>query len=120
VASVVLGYDLGQNWHNGARLFVESGRPLQPVCAENCPPAAGQRSVSVTPSGNLPVFWRLDARLEKKWLFTAGRWLGATLECFNVFDRREPVGDDYVPGQGVTLSYQSAIILPSVGLEGGI
>ncbi len=120
VASVVLGYDLGRHWRIGGRLFFESGRPSQQVCVENCTSGVGARPVFYTPPGNLPVFWRLDARLEKKWTLSGGHWLTASLECFNVFDRREPTGDQYVPGYGVSVVYQSAIILPSVGLEGGL
>ena len=120
VASLVVGYDLGNRWRVGARVFVESGRPYEPVCVQNCGGAPGVKPVMEALSGNLPVFWRLDARLEKRWLFSGGRWLGGTLECFNVFDRAEPIGDDYVSGQGVKIDYQSAIILPSIGIEGGL
>jgi hypothetical protein len=67
----------------------------------------------------LPIFWRVDARLEKRWLFRGGQWLAATLECFNVLDKAEPTSDSYVPGRGVVVLDQSPIILPSVGLEGG-
>jgi TonB family protein len=124
VLSVVLGYDLGNHWRIGARVFVESGRPWPATCT-NCDPTtgatpAGQSAAFVTPAGNLPVFWRLDARLEKRWEFRGGAWLGATLECFNTFDKPEPTGDtwDAVHRKPVP-DYQSPIILPSIGAEGG-
>jgi|HubBroStandDraft_2_1064218.scaffolds.fasta_scaffold03751_5 TonB family protein len=117
VASLVLGYDLGHKWRLGARVFFESGRPYQPVCVQDCGSA---HPISESVGGNLPIFWRLDARLEKRWSFSGDRWLGATLECFNVFDKAEPVGDEYVPGHGLKIDYQSAIILPSIGVEGGM
>jgi hypothetical protein len=87
------------------------------VCVQDCGSA---HPINASVGGNLPVFWRLDARLEKRWSFSGDRWLGATLECFNVFDKAEPVGDEYVPGKGVRIDYQSAIILPSIGVEGGM
>ncbi|HXX66646.1 MAG TPA: TonB family protein [Polyangiaceae bacterium] len=120
VVSVVLSYDLGAGWRIGSRLFFESGRPFQPVCVKNCSGTAGEIPVMSTPPGNLPVFWRLDGRLEKRWTFSGGQWLTASLECFNIFDRGEPTGDQYVPGQGLEIVYQSPIILPSIGLEGGL
>jgi TonB family protein len=120
LVSLVLGYDLGNNWRIGARGFVESGRPLQPACIRNCSGGPGVVPVMQSPGGELPTFWRLDARLEKRWTFSGGQWLGATLECFNVFDRAEPIGDQYVAGGKLQINYQSSIILPSVGLEGGL
>lgn len=120
VASVVLSYDLGTGWRIGSRLFFESGRPFQQVCVKNCSGAAGEVPVLSTPPGNLPVFWRLDGRLEKKWTFSGGQWLTASLECFNIFNRAEPTGDQYVPDRGLQVVYQSPIILPSIGLEGGL
>ncbi len=119
VLSLVLGYDLGSGWRIGSRLFFESGRPFQAVCVEYCSGSPGHSPVMYAPPGNLPGFWRLDARLERKWSFRGGQWLTASLECFNIFDRAEPTFDQYVPGQGVTVQYQSAIILPSLGLEAG-
>jgi TonB family protein len=119
VVSVVAGYDLGRNWRVGGRLFLESGRPLPPpACTANCPPAGGTATI-VQPAGDLPSFWRLDLRLEKRWDFSAGRWLAATLECFNTFARAEPTGDELTPGGGIAVTYQSAIILPTIGAEGG-
>jgi hypothetical protein len=119
VLSVVLGYDLGRGWRVGSRLFFESGRPFQAVCVEYCSGSPGHSPVFYAPPGDLPSFWRLDARLEKKWVFRGGQWLTGSLECFNVFDKAEPTFDQYVPGRGVAVEYQSAIILPSLGVEAG-
>lgn len=125
VVSLVLGYDLGNNWRVGARLFLESGRPYPEVCV-NCNGPNGSSSAGPIfeyPAGNLPVFWRVDTRLEKRWVFGTGdarKWLAGTLECFNTFDKAEPSGDEYVPGRGLVVLNQSAIILPSIGIEGGL
>jgi hypothetical protein len=116
--SAVVGYDLGLNWRVGARFFLESGRPYEALCqTPNCAP--GQSATLHSVKGDLPAFYRLDARIEKKWLFSGGRWLAGTLECFNVLDRAEPIFVDYTPSQGLTIRRQSPIILPSIGIEGG-
>lgn len=114
--SLVLGYDLGEGWRVGARVFAESGRPYGASCTPpDCPP--GQAGQVVT--GDLPAFFRIDTRLEKKWTFPNGRWLTGTIECFNVLDRAEPIGA-VLTRAGVGVVSQSPIILPSVGLEGGL
>ena len=109
--SVVLGYDLGSDWRVGARVFFESGRLYRVTC-QDC-------VVASTATGQLPPFYRLDVRLEKKWSLSNGKWLRATLECFNVIDKPEPIAADYSLRDGVVIRTQSPIILPSIGLEGG-
>jgi TonB family protein len=116
--SVVLGYDLGSRWRVGARFFLESGRPYRALCATpDCSRGRGPLDYHV--SGELPAFYRLDARIEKRWLLGGGRWLAGTIECFDVFNRPEPIGVDYAPGVGLSIRKQSPIILPSIGIEGG-
>jgi TonB family protein len=118
VLSVVLGYDLGNHWRVGARVFFESGRPYQAMCeTPDCSIGRSLSTYSVT--GRLPAFYRVDVRLEKRWLFARGRWLAGTLECFNALYKSEPVGIDYTPREGLSIQSQSPVILPSVGVEGG-
>ena len=118
LVSVVLGYDLGANWRIGTRFFFESGRLYDAVCqTPDCSAGPSPNRYDVT--GDLPAFYRLDFRLEKRWLFSGGRWLAGTLECFNTLDKAEPIGVAYSPQQGLVVNHQSPIILPSVGLEGG-
>jgi TonB family protein len=120
VLSVVGSYDLGRSWHLGGRLFFESGRPYPPACVQNCGGMPGEAPpVHYTPPGELPAFWRLDVRLEKRWYFAGGQWLAGSLECFNTFDKAEAVGVRYVPVQGIVVESQSPIILPTIGVEGG-
>ncbi len=121
--SVVLGYDLGGGWRVGGRFFFESGREYTlacptPGCAPTQVPIPGPPAYSVT--NRLPPFFRLDVRIEKRWTFAGGQWLGATLECFNALDKAEPIGGNYGPAMGLSLRTQSPIILPSFGLEGGL
>jgi TonB family protein len=119
VVSTVLGYDLGRGWRAGARFFFESGRRYQAECpTASCAPGSIGPPVAVT--GPLPPFYRLDVRLEKKWTFSGGQWLAGTLEGFNVLDKAEPTGEGYSPSAGLFVQKQSPIILPSIGIEGGI
>ncbi len=116
--SVVLGYDLGKNWRVGARFFLRSGRPYAVNCqTSDCSP--GQSANVYTVRGELPPFYRIDGRIEKKWLFPRGKWLAATLECFNALDKGEVTNVTYSPQQGLAMNTQNPIILPSVGIEGG-
>jgi len=120
VLSVVLGYDLGNSWRVGTRVFVESGRPYSAMCeTPDCAMGGGAGGTTYAATGRLPPFYRVDARLEKRWLFPGGQWLAGTLECFNALYKAEAVGASYAPPQGLTINYQSPVILPSVGIEGG-
>jgi TonB family protein len=121
VVSIVASYDLGRSWRVGARMFVESGRPYPPVCVRSCGTSApGPMAVFYTPQADLPAFWRVDARLEKRWSFPGGQWITGALECFNVSDNAEPVGAELAPdGRTIAVRDQSAIILPTVAVEGG-
>jgi TonB family protein len=115
--SAVVGYDLGTNWRVGTRLFFRSGRPFDVTC----PPGPGCTPAQSTQvhSGQLPPFFRVDVRLEKKWLFANGKWLGFTLECFNALDEGEVTSENFSPTQGFYPNKQNPILLPSVGLGGG-
>jgi hypothetical protein len=89
------------------------------VCL-NCGPNAPDSSATFyTPAKDLPPFWRLDARLEKRWSFPGGQWITGALECFNVLDVAEPIGDEVGPGGAIVVRNQSPIILPTVAVEGG-
>jgi TonB family protein len=118
--SAVLGYDLGSGWRVGARFFIESGRPYTVTCptAACAPGSSAPASTPVTI--NLPPFYRLDARIEKRWTFSRGQWLAVTLEGFNVLDKAEPTDAYYSASQGVSVDTASPAILPSLGVEGGI
>ena len=118
--SVVLGYDLGRGWRVGGRFFFESGRSFTVTCpTPDCAPhQPGMPAYAVT--RRLPPFFRFDARIEKRWTFRGGQWLAVTFECFNALDKAEPIYGDYSPAAGVTIQTQSPIILPSLGMEGGL
>jgi hypothetical protein len=56
------------------------------------------------------VFYRVDVRLEKRWLFGAQRYLAFVAEFMNVTGSTETFGD----------SVFGPVVIPSLGLEGGM
>ncbi len=117
--SVALSYDLGAGFRAGARMFVQSGRPYRTQCpTQSCAPGS-DAIPQVQASGVLPGFFRLDARLEKRWTLTGSRWIAASLECFNATNSAEPIGVSYTQESGLQTNYQSPVILPSIGVEAG-
>jgi TonB family protein len=102
VLTAAAGYDLDRGWRVSARFFVESGRPAQP-----CDGAAR----------DLPVFYRIDAKVEKQWRWPGGQWLTASVEAFNATDQAEPIGNACQNGHSLVQT-QTPIVLPTLGLEG--
>ncbi len=118
--SVVLGYDLGSGWRIGGRFFIESGRSYTVNCPRPDCAAAHTGAPTYAVVGTLPAFFRVDARIEKRWAFSGGRWIGATFECFNALGKAEPIGAGYSPVAGLTPRTQAPIIFPSFGVEGAL
>jgi TonB family protein len=120
VLSVVLGYDFGEGWRVGGRFFVESGRSFTVVCpTPDCAPNQAGRPV-YQETRTLPPFYRIDARVERRWTFSGGQWFGLAMECFNTLGAAEPVGGGYSPGAGVRIRNQAPLIFPSLDVEGAI
>jgi hypothetical protein len=102
VANLALGVELGRGWRAGARALAYSGAPASGFIGSdpNIPPVAS--------SGREPLFCRLDTRLEKRWSWSAERWLSLVLEALNTTARSET-------NQRSTQTF----LVPSIGLEGG-
>jgi hypothetical protein len=115
VVSAVVHYDLGRGYGAGLRGTYYTGRPDVPpvaVATTALPRASEQR--------RLPDYYRLDARLDKRWNLGDGKWLTAVAEFFDATLTREAV--DYKCNFVTRLcvaEYVGPIALPSVGLEGG-
>ena len=89
VLSLVLGYNLGNGYRLGGRLFMESGRPYVAQCPNpECQGTPGG-PVPYTVTGRYPMFMRVDFRFEKKWTFSSGTSISATFEWFNSLLKRE-------------------------------
>jgi hypothetical protein len=71
-------------------------------------------------TGTLPPFFRVDARIERRWTFSGGHWIGATFECFNALGKAEQIGATYSPAAGLSPRTQASIIFPSFGVEGAL
>jgi len=103
VASTSLGYDLGRKWRLGAKFTYYTGLPRTSTVAT----ATG--SATVLTGERDPAYWRLDARLEKRWNLTETRWISFVAEMLNTTLNKETIG-------GVAVG---PVAIPSLGVEGG-
>jgi TonB family protein len=103
VANAALAYDLGRGWRPGGRAVFYTGTPLQPD-AGNILPEPRKSSPSRAPS-----HFRLDLRLEKRWLLNDGAWISFVAEVLNATLGKETFGDEEI----------GPITIPSLGVEGG-
>jgi TonB family protein len=113
VLNVVLAYDLGRGWRAGARFFYYTGRPY----------SRSVQGIAVPPydSERLPDFYRIDARLEKRWRLGESRSIAMVLEGLNVTLRKEAVG---VTCKGTArleddcaVDWVGPVTIPSLGVE---
>ena len=120
VLNAILAYDLGRHWKAGARFVFMTGTPYSNL-AGNVPvlPYNSQRD---------PAFYRVDVRLEKRWLLGKNRYIAFVVEGQNVTLSKEtvPFGTDCQsqgsPQGGTTQCSQPTIgplTIPSIGVEGG-
>jgi hypothetical protein len=119
VLSVVLGYDFGGGYRAGARGYFASGRAVSIACpTPNCGPGDATAPRLYQRDLRLPSFFRLDARLEKRWQLAGDAFITGTLEWFNALISDEADGVVYTP-HGLQYQRQSALTLPSIGIEVG-
>ena len=102
VGSAALSFDLGRNWRAGARFMLYTGVPTQ----------ASQRTGllprSMSPPRD-PAFYRLDLRLEKRWVYSPTFYLSFIAEVMNTTLNREVLlGSSIGP-----------VTIPSIGVEVG-
>lgn len=106
VLNVALSFDLGRNWRAGTRFLFYTGWPRSDERRKR----DGTR---------LPDFYRLDARVEKRWKFAHDRWLALVFEGLNVTLSKDVV--DYKCGdRGCRPQTFGPVSIPSIGLEGGL
>ncbi len=123
-----LGVELGAGWHAGARLSFYSGRPYSLLAFDDpvepeVPTLVGKRNAL-----RRPIFYRLDARLEKRWRIGETGWVSVVLEGMNLTLRKEIVDFDcriasFLGGRGgLSCGGQEIgpITIPSLGVSGGI
>jgi hypothetical protein len=118
VLNVIGAADLGAGFRAGARFVFYTGTPYsQKINDVDVPPYNSQR---------LPDFWRIDVRLEKKWIVHGG-WVAAVLEGMNVTAQKEAVGVSCDSTKKVNLIYDTCtpnmigpVTIPSIGVEGAM
>lgn len=108
VLSAAAGYDLGKNWRPGARLLFYTGVPVRS-------PSNGL-IVAPRPShpDRSPAFYRIDVRLEKRWIIAQDAWISLVFECMNATLSEETFSSSTGHDEKI-----GPITLPSIGVEGG-
>jgi hypothetical protein len=109
VLNSAVSFDLGAGWHAGGRFTYYSGVPF----------TAEVGGLAVGPTTRLPDFWRIDVRLEKRWLI-ASRWhVAAVLEGMNVTLNKEAIGANCTGATtaSCTPKYVGPVSAPSLGVE---
>ena len=103
VLNAALSYDLGRGWRAGSRFTFYTGVPDRET----------PMGVPIVPKllhpDRQPGFWRIDARVEKKWTYGETTWLSFVAEVLNTTLNKEIVGGEPI----------GPVSLPSIGLEGG-
>ena len=120
VVNVVVAYDLGRDWHAGARFLAYSGLPYSQT-----------RNFTAIPPYNdrrMPAFYRVDVRLEKRWKLAPTRSIALVFEGMNVTLNKEALGVHCEPSHSLgrspqpvdTCSFETLgpVAIPSVGVEG--
>jgi TonB family protein len=113
VLNLALGYDFGHGYRAGARFVFYTGYPHATHAADPDPGT----NVHVE---RFPPFYRLDARLEKRWTIGRASWLSLVLEVQNATLNKEVVGQTCDDKGGCADVAIGPVTIPSIGLEGGI
>jgi hypothetical protein len=104
VFNLALSYDLGRNWRFGNRFMFYTGIP------------ANLGSDVPDPSRRTPPFFRLDWRLQKRWLYSYGYW-GFIAEVLNTTLNEEVVSRS-CDESGCRNESIGPVTIPSLGVEG--
>lgn len=108
VAQVGGVIDLGRNWRASSRFLTYGGWPMDPpLASEN----TGRR---------LPPFYRVDLRIEKRWIWKERRYIGLVFEGLNVTGSQEIVSRTCTSGGACNEQKLGPIVIPSIGVEGAL
>jgi hypothetical protein len=105
VLNAALAYDLGRRWRAGLRTVFYTGLPKAP-------------DPSDPDSTRLPAFFRLDARLEKRWQLGERAFVSAVAEWMNATLSKEAVTTT-CRLDGCEAQMIGPVSIPSIGVEGG-
>ncbi|NUP09074.1 MAG: TonB-dependent receptor [Polyangiaceae bacterium] len=145
VAQAALSFKLGRGWTFGQRAVLYSGVPLS---LEFDPSHFGRPSNGKPPQtvdeimeeylrdarelaelkkqardedlpDRMPPFFRVDLRLEKRWVF-APYYLSFVAEVQNLMGARDTLTYECAVGHGCAPDHFGPIVIPSIGIEGGL
>jgi TonB family protein len=146
IGNAVVSYDLGESWTVGLGLRLNSGHPTDRyhlanvVVSPDQPPSPYDRCGGLAGGGGgggppftmvcwvkerplsdrLPLFWRLDARVEKRWIYES--WtLALYLDVLNTTVNKEIITRDYSfdqNGQPVVQEDGARVMIPMLGVKG--
>jgi hypothetical protein len=102
-------YDFGLGFQGGTRLLFYTGTPGWTVVGV----APGE---TLREAGRLPPFFRLDARVSKRWSLGAARHVSAVLEIQNALFAVERIQTNACAPQACTIG---PVTLPNMGVEAG-
>jgi hypothetical protein len=106
VINAALAYDLGRRWRLGGRAVAYSGAPAE----------VAYRAAAKNPP-RTPWFYRLDFRLEKRWLIgTGGAWWALVLEVLNTTFNEETLSSSCY-AYGCREESIGPVTIPSLGVE---
>jgi outer membrane receptor protein involved in Fe transport len=106
VINLALAYDLGRRWRLGGRVVTYSGIPASTAYA----------AAAANPP-RTPWFYRLDWRLEKRWLIgSSGAWWALVLEVLNTTLHEEVVNSSCY-AYGCRNNEIGPVTIPSIGVE---
>ncbi len=108
VAQVGGVVDLGKHWRASARFLAYRGWPTEGVGEDR------------TTSDRLPPFLRVDARLEKRWMFGERRHIAVVFEGLNVTGSKEVLSRSCDDRGNCRNSDIGPLIVPSIGVEGAL
>jgi len=118
--SAVLSYDFGHGYRAGVRTTYYTGRPDIPSFAFPGSVTDFEFSPGQVPQHRLPSFFRVDARVEKRWELGNKRWITAIVEFFDANLAREAIDFQCNVTTGLCNSQLvGPIALPSVGVDVG-
>jgi hypothetical protein len=117
VLNMATSFDLGAGFVLGARFQLTTGTPFFPVVGSRYDADRGRyQPLYGDAQGRLPVFHRLDIRLDKQWLFDA--WiLAAFIDIQNVYNAQNPEAQRYSYDFSIRSDGAGVPILPTLGVR---
>jgi hypothetical protein len=97
---------VGRGWTLGSRLVFYTGLPVEPDIAKQW----GR--------DRLDPFFRIDARIEKRWNLKKKRWISLVLEMLNMTLNEEAISVS-CSTEECTQSTVGPVTVPSIGVQGG-